>query len=94
MDKIIKIEGKDAGDIFLYAISTCIWCKKTRELLDKCKVCYRYIYVDLLIGKEQDKIKKKLRKYNPSCSYPTLVINKKECIIGFNEEKILKLAGK
>jgi len=31
--KMVHVEGKNAGQIILYALSTCGWCKKTRELL-------------------------------------------------------------
>ncbi len=28
------IPGRDVGWVMLYAISTCVWCKKTRRLLE------------------------------------------------------------
>ena len=41
------VAGNDKGKIMLYALSTCIWCKKTRELLQSSGVAFDYIYVDL-----------------------------------------------
>ena len=38
--------------VMLYALSTCIWCRKTRQLLEDEKVTYDYLYVDLLEGEE------------------------------------------
>ena len=47
------VTGKDKGKIMLYALSTCIWCKKTKEFLSSVGVAYDYIYVDLLKGEER-----------------------------------------
>lgn len=82
------VEGKNKGDVVLYALSTCGWCKKTRMLLEEMEVEYDYIYVDLLEGDERQEIIEQVKKWNPQLSFPTLVINNKESIVGFNEDKI------
>jgi glutaredoxin-like protein NrdH len=81
------IAGKDKGKVALYALSTCIWCKKTKELLSSLGVGFDYIYVDLLKGNDRSKMVEEVKKYNPACSFPTLVIGDK-CIIGFREKEI------
>jgi glutaredoxin-like protein NrdH len=81
------VSGNDKGRIMLYALSTCIWCKKTRELLQSSGVAFDYIYVDLLKGEERAQAMDEIKKYNPSTSFPTLVINEK-AIIGFREKEI------
>jgi len=86
--KIEHVKGENKGKIMLYALSTCVWCKKTRELLDDLGVEYYFIYVDYLEGDEKERTKEEIMKWNPRCSFPTLVINDKECIVGFKEEKI------
>ena len=85
--KIEHVKGENKGKIMLYAISTCAWCKKTKQLLNDLDVEYSYIFVDLLEGRDKDKTMKEVEKWNPRCSFPTLVINNK-CIIGFKEEQI------
>jgi len=30
-----RVAGKNKGQILLYALSTCVWCKKTKQLLDQ-----------------------------------------------------------
>ena len=90
MVKIEHVDGENKGKIMLYALSTCIWCKKTKQLFDKLGVEYSYIYVDLLEGEEKDDIVDEIRKWNPRCSFPTLVINDKKVITGFKEDEILK----
>ena len=84
---IEHIEGKDKGKILLYSLSTCIWCRKTKELLERLGVSYDYIFVDLLDGKDQDETMDDLKKWNPRCSFPTLVIYNK-VIIGFKKDEI------
>jgi glutaredoxin len=87
---VVHVEGKNAGKITLYALSTCGWCRKTKEFLRGLGVTYDYIDADLLAGKERDDIKKEVEKWNPRCSFPTLVINNQHCIVGFNKDEIRK----
>ena len=84
--------GKDKGKIMLYALSTCIWCKKTKELLSSMGVAFDYIYVDLLKGEERAKAIASVKRFNPSTSFPTLVVNDK-AIIGFKEKEIKEALG-
>jgi glutaredoxin len=91
--KIDYVKGENKGKIMIYALSTCSWCKKTKELLDDLGVEYHFIYVDHLVGDEKETITKEIMKWNPRCSFPTMVINDKECIVGFKEEKIKEVLG-
>ena len=90
---IKHIEGKNKGKIMLYALSTCVWCKKTRKLLDDLGVDYHYVDVDLLIGEEKQNVKQEIMQWNPKCSFPTLVINNNKCIVGYKEQKIKEALG-
>jgi glutaredoxin-like protein NrdH len=82
------VDGKDKGKVMLYALSTCGWCRKTKELLNELGVAYDFAYVDLLRGREQDDAIKEIKQFNPACSFPTLVIDEKKCIVGFKEDDI------
>ena len=88
MVEIKQIEGEDRGDIMLYAISTCVWCKKTKRLLKNLGVAYKYIDVDQLTSEERYKVEEEVKKWNPRCSFPTLVFNQKTCVVGFKEYEI------
>ena len=90
MAEVNHVEGEDKGDVFLYALSTCVWCRKTKKLLDSLGIKYSYIFMDQLDGEKKDKRMKELEKWNPRCSFPTLVINKDKCIVGFKEDEIKK----
>jgi glutaredoxin-like protein NrdH len=85
---IEHVAGKKMGTVMLYALSTCGWCAKTKELLRQLGVEFDYTYVDLLEGKEQDDAMNQVEKWNPSGSFPILVINNKKCIVGFREVEI------
>jgi glutaredoxin-like protein NrdH len=87
------VAGKDKGKVMLYALSTCGWCKKTRELLSELGVAYDFAYIDLLRGKEQDDAIREIKQYNPACNFPTLVIDGEKCIVGFNEKDIREALG-
>jgi glutaredoxin len=93
MIKIEQVKGKNKGKILLYALSTCIWCKKTKEFLNKLGIEYSYVYVDLLDDTDKDKAMEEIKKWNPSCSFPTRVLNNKECIVGYKEDEIKEAVG-
>jgi len=82
------VDGTDKGKVVLYALSTCGWCKKTKELLKELDVEFSYIYVDLLEGDERSDIIEQVKKFNKQLSFPTLVIEDETTIVGFNEEGI------
>lgn len=84
------VAGKNAGQIMLYALSTCGWCRKTRELLQELGVEYSYEYVDLLQETQKDDAMKTVERWNPSCSFPTLVIDNQKCIVGFKPDEVRK----
>jgi glutaredoxin-like protein NrdH len=83
------VNGKNAGSIMLYALSTCGWCHKTKDLLTSLGVEYDYVFVDLLSDPERESTLKIVQKWNPKSSFPTIVINN-NCIVGFKEDEIKK----
>lgn len=85
---IEHVAGKNRGTVMLYALSTCGWCARTKDLLKELGVEFDFTYVDLLEGKEQDDAMDQVEKWNPSGSFPTLVINDKKAIVGFKEQEI------
>lgn len=87
--KMNHVAGRSRGHIVLYALSTCVWCRKTKQLLDQLGVEYNYVDVDLLEGEEKTKATDEVKNLNPRCSFPTLAINDK-CIVGFDEQKIME----
>jgi glutaredoxin len=90
---INHVEGKNVGKIFIYTLSTCIWCKKTKQALADMKIAYDYVELDKHEGAEEDMLLEELKKFNPNCSFPTTVINDTKAVIGFQPDKIAKELG-
>ncbi|OGF44247.1 MAG: NrdH-redoxin [Candidatus Firestonebacteria bacterium RIFOXYC2_FULL_39_67] len=86
--KATHIKGKKVADIMLYTLSTCIWCKKVKALLTELGVEYFYIDVDTITREEKEQVSKEIEKWNPAVSFPTIVINNKEYILGYQPEEI------
>ena len=86
--KLEHVDGVKKGKVVLFALSTCVWCKRTKQLLNNLGIEYDYVFVDLLSGSEKDAAVKKMEKFNPRCSFPTIVIDDEKCIIGFKEDDI------
>ena len=76
----------------MYTLSTCSHCKATKKYLDDCKVKYEATDVDLLDGEERTAILEDLKKWNPRCSFPTIIIGEK-VIIGYREDEIKEALG-
>lgn len=93
MFEMKTVDGVNRGEVKLYALSTCVWCKRTRQLLDRVGVRYSYVYVDLLEGDERERALEELMKYNPGLSFPTIVIDGSRVIVGFEEEAIRGALG-
>ena len=76
----------------VYSLSTCSHCKATKKLLADCTVKYEFVDVDLLQGDERAAILEDVRKFNPKCSFPTIIIGN-TVIVGFKENEIREALG-
>ena len=76
----------------IYSLSTCSHCSATKKLLADCTVHYDFVDVDLLQGEERSAILEDVKKFNPICSFPTIIIGN-TVIIGFKEKEIKEALG-
>ena len=76
----------------VYSLSTCSHCKATKKLLADCTVKYEFVDVDLLEGEERTAILEDVKKFNPRCSFPTIIIGN-TVIVGFKEKEIKEALG-
>jgi len=76
----------------MYTLSTCHHCKAAKKFLAKCGVAFEFTDVDLLTGAEREAILDEVRRYNPECSFPTIVIGN-EVVVGNDEAKIREALG-
>ena len=86
-----SVHGTDQRhDVLLLGLSTCIWCRRTREMLEAENVSFRYVYFDLLQEQEKETYLELLRTWNPRESYPTVIIDDQSCVIGHKPEELKK----
>ena len=57
--------------VVFYGLSTCIWCKRTRKLLEEQGVTFDYVYIDLLGGQEREEALTRVSRWNPAQSSTT-----------------------
>jgi glutaredoxin-like protein NrdH len=82
------VEGRANNKIVIYTLSTCMWCRMTKSLLKEIGVAFSYVDVDTLHGEEQERTKAEIKRWNPAGSYPTIVIDDREAIAGYDEEEL------
>ena len=80
------------NNVFIYTLSTCGHCKRAKQLLMDLGVEYDFIDVDLRQGEERTAAIEDVKKYNPACTFPTLIING-EVVVGYKENDIKKALG-
>jgi glutaredoxin-like protein NrdH len=78
--------------VMIYSLSTCSHCKSTKQFLGDCTIKYDFVDVDLLEGDERKAILDDVKKFNPKCSFPTIIIGK-TVIVGFKENEIKEALG-
>ncbi len=79
--------------ISMYTLSTCPWCKKTKQFFKDKKVPFDYVDYDLAGEEEQEQILKDMSKYSGSTAFPFVKIDG-EVVIGYNPEKYSELLKK
>ncbi len=79
-------------DVKVFSLSTCSHCKTAKKYLSDCTIKYEFVDVDLLKGDERKAIIEDVKKFNPRCSFPTIIIGEK-VIVGFKEKEIKEALG-
>jgi glutaredoxin-like protein NrdH len=88
---ISKVPGKNSKHkVLLYALSTCVWCKMTKQFLKDNSVEFEFVDVDLCTEEEKDKIRKHITDKGGSLSYPTAIIDDKTVVTGFRKDLLKK----
>jgi glutaredoxin len=86
-----KVEGTNKKHkVFLYTLSTCGWCKKTKELLKDQGVAYEYIDLDKCSKEDQKAAVEELKAKNLPVAFPVIVVNDDVVIQGFKKDDIIE----
>ena len=87
--KVVKVSGRNnKHKVFVYALSTCAWCKQTKKFLKDNGIEYEYADVDLCDEEDQEKVSKDILSKGGRLSYPAIIIDNKIVINGFQVDKI------
>jgi glutaredoxin len=76
----------------MYTLSTCSHCKAAKRFLTESGVEYDFTDVDLLGPEEQSAALEELKKINPACTFPTIIIGNR-IIVGNRQDEIKEALG-
>ncbi len=72
----------------MYALSTCAWCKLTKNFLKDNDIEYEYVDVDFSSREDRERIRRDILKRGGRLSYPVVIIDDRILINGFRKEEI------
>jgi glutaredoxin-like protein NrdH len=82
-----KVQGeKKHHKVVVYALSTCVWCKMTKQYLKDNNIEYDYIDIDLCTEEDKQKIRQEIQSKGGPLSYPTTIIDDKVVVTGFRKD--------
>jgi glutaredoxin len=89
-----KVSGKNnAHKVLVYALSTCVWCKMTKQFLKDNGIEFEYVNVDLCDEEDKVKIRQHIQNKGGNLSYPTIIIDDNILITGFRKDKLKEALG-
>ena len=89
-----KVTGKKNNHkVVVYALSTCVWCKMTKQFLQDNEIAYEYINVDLCEENEKEQIRKQITSKGGALNYPTTIVDDNILITGFRKDKLKEALG-
>ncbi|MBM5804586.1 MAG: glutaredoxin family protein [Candidatus Verstraetearchaeota archaeon] len=93
--KIERVPGTNKKHkVFLYALSTCAWCKKTKRLLQDKGVEFEFVDVDLCSEEDLKRVRADITRRGAGMTFPLVIVDDKTLVVGFREDKIEEaLAG-
>ena len=92
--QLSKVSGKNSKHkVLVYALSTCVWCKMTKQFLKDNSIEYEYVDVDLCDEKDKEKIRQEIQNKGGSLSYPTIIVDNDVVITGFRKDQLKETLG-
>jgi glutaredoxin-like protein NrdH len=79
-----------ANNVFIYALSTCPYCRMTKKYLTENNVDYDFVDVDLLTGEEKQRVVDEVKALSGGTSFPVIKVDD-EIIVGFNKVRLKEL---
>jgi glutaredoxin-like protein NrdH len=89
-----KVSGtKKNHKVSVYTLSTCVWCKMTKQYLNENGVEYEYVDVDLLDDNDKSIVHSTIISKGGALSYPTTIIDDKTVITGYRKDLLKEDLG-
>lgn len=76
--------------VFLYTLSTCPWCRKTKLYFQERNIPFDFVDYDLQSPEVQEKIQEIIKRSGSDMSFPWVLIGD-IVIVGWNPEKYAEL---
>ena len=89
-----KVQGKkNEHKVVVYALSTCVWCKMTKQFLKDNNIEFEYVNVDLCEEDDKQKIRAEIQSKGGNLNYPTTIIDDKIVVTGFRKDQLKEALG-
>ena len=89
-----KVSGKKSDHkVTLYALSTCVWCKLTKQFLSDNDITFEFVDVDLLDENDKSKVHETILSKGGNLTYPTTIVDDKKVITGFRKDQLKEALG-
>jgi glutaredoxin len=90
----IRVDGsKSDHSVLLFALSTCGWCKRTKEFLRENDVAFEYIDVDKCTLEEKQEVGRLLKEWDAQLGFPVTVVDDEVVITGFIPDEFREALG-
>ena len=92
--QLSKVSGKNSKHkVLVYALSTCVWCKMTKQFLKDNGIQFEYVDVDLCDENDKEEIHREIQSKGGNLSYPTIIVDDRIVITGFRKDKLKEALG-
>ncbi len=89
-----KVAGENSDHrVVLYTLSTCGWCKRTKQFLNDYNVEYEYLDLDTATSQERIEAIQFLQEKNVPIGFPVIVVDGETIISGYKPDKIKEALG-
>ena len=89
---VVKVEG-EKRDHEVYTLSTCRWCKKTKEFLKEQGVEFEYMDVDTCTLEEKRAAIADLKARDVHIGFPLAIIDNETIISGYKPDRYTEALG-
>ncbi|MBC8223670.1 glutaredoxin family protein [Candidatus Bathyarchaeota archaeon] len=90
----VRVEGeRSEHGVFVFALSTCGWCKRTKEFLRENDVAFEYVDVDKCTMDEKREVGRILKERDVPLGFPVTIVDDEVVISGFKPDEFREALG-